>query len=361
MRSACGRPCSSESVDGTAGQFFDGLSLDRRDGFCQHRRGVQRLLFLHEDLSGGMTAVIENPAREAFGAPVRVLLSDGKFQGEDGANQAAQVLLGLLPAVHCAKPGSALVIGLGTGQSADVIAASGAGRVVVAEIAPGIREASRRFFGRVSGGLLSRPRVSFVLEDGRNLLLRSPGSFDVIATQVNSAWFAGAGSLYSREFYEIARRKMTPDGVFEQWVPLHHVAPEDVASAIATLSAVFPHVALWRLSDQGYLLASPAPLQLDAAALERLGRDPGMTKHLSALEAFDGRPLSEIARFLLLDEAAARRVSEEAGRRGIPIATDASRRMEYAAARAAVGASARTPEILEGLRVMAEAAPSQRE
>ena len=201
--------------------------------------------------------------------------------------------------------------------------------------------------------------MSFVLEDGRNLLLRSPERFDVIATQVNSAWFAGAGNLYSREFYEIVRRKLTPDGVFEQWVPLHHVAPEDVASAIATLSSVFPHVALWRLSDQGYLLASPAPLALDAAALERIGREPKLTQHLSALEAFDGRPLSEIARFLFLDEAASRRVSEEASRRGISIATDSDRRIEYAAARAAVGSSGRTPEIVEGLRVMAGVTPSQ--
>ncbi len=322
---------------------------------------ASRLLFLHEDLSGGMTTVVENPPRKASSAPVRVLLSDGKFQGEDGENQAAQVLLGLLPAVHRAKPASALVIGLGTGQSAEVVAASGAGRVVVADIAPGIGEASRRFFGRVSGGLFSRPGVSFVLEDGRNLLLRSPERFDVIATQVNSAWFSGAGSLYSREFYEVVRRRLTPDGVFEQWVPLHHVAPEDVASSIATLSAVFPHVALWRLSDQGYLLASPAKLSLDAAALESLGRDPQMAKHLSALEAFDSRPLSDIARLLLLDEGAARRVSEEAARRGIPIATDSNRRIEYAAARAAVGASSRTPEILEGLRLMAGAAPTQRD
>jgi spermidine synthase len=314
-----------------------------------------RLLFLQEDLSGGMTTVIENPPRAAGGAPVRILLADGKFQGEDGANQAAQVLLGLLPVAYRPQARSALVIGLGTGQSAEVLASAGVAGVVAAEIAPGIREASRRFFGAVHGDLFQRPGVTIVLEDGRNLLQRSPRAFDIVATQVNSAWFAGAGSLYSREFYELARRRMETGAIFEQWVPLHHVGPEDVASAVATLESVFPHAVLWQLADQGYLLASAAPLELSIETLRRFAFDPSLSRHAAALEAASGRPLSEIGALLLLDEAAAARLSREVARRGLTLSTDANRSFEYAAARGAVGPSGRTPEIVEGLRAMAGA------
>lgn len=314
-----------------------------------------RLLFLHEDLAGGMTTVIENPPREPGDPPVHMVLTDGKFQGGDGRNQAAQVLLGLLPVVHRSETPSAFVIGLGTGQSAEVLAASGAERVVVAEIAPGIREAARRFFGPLQGDLFRRPGVAILLEDGRNLLQRSPETFAVIATQVNSAWFAGAGSLYSQEFYELARRRMTDRGVFEQWVPLHHIAPEDVASAVATLQSVFPHVLLYRFADQGYLLASAAPLALDAAVLERLSRESSLARHLTALEGRDGRPLAEIGRFLLLDEAAASRLSRAAMRRGGVLSTDVNRHIEYAAARGAVAPSGQTPHIVESLLALAAA------
>ena len=53
--------------------------------------------------------------------------------------------------------------------------------------------------------LLDDPRLRLVEEDGRSLLFESPDRYDVVTVEVSSIWFAGVGSIYSREFYQLAR------------------------------------------------------------------------------------------------------------------------------------------------------------
>ena len=53
--------------------------------------------------------------------------------------------------------------------------------------------------------------------------------------------FAGVNALYSREFYELARKRLTPHGVIAQWLPFHLVGVHYGASIAKTFMEVcFP-------------------------------------------------------------------------------------------------------------------------
>lgn len=232
-----------------------------------HVGPASRLLFFHEDAAGGITTVVEGTPVRPEMRSTRILLTNGKFQGNDGGEMQAQIGFALTPILHLPRLDDALVIGLGTGTSAHVVEAAGCARVDVAEIAPGIVDAARRFFGRANGDVLSRPSTRLLLEDGRNVLLLRERRYDLITMEISSVWFAGSTNLYSREFYQLAASRLKEGGVFQQWIQIHHIGIGELLSAMATIRAVFPEVSFWVVGGQGIFVASPGPQRIRGAAL----------------------------------------------------------------------------------------------
>ncbi|HEV8150247.1 MAG TPA: fused MFS/spermidine synthase [Gemmatimonadales bacterium] len=255
----------------------------------------ERILYVHEDVQSGMTSVALRPGN------VIELRSNGKFEGDNRRQMEAQWGFALIPLMVSRGRERAAVIGLGTGVTAGTLARFPFRRIDVAELAPGIVEAARRFFADVNGGVLDDRRTHLYLEDGRNmLLLAGAARYDLVTVEVTSIWFAGAANLYSREFFQLVREHLAPGGVFQQWVQFHHIAPLDILRILNTLRQVFPHVTLWRSGGQGMLVASLEPIRADYASVMR------MTALATRGPILDSLPLQHpLALFgdLLLDEA----------------------------------------------------------
>ena len=287
-----------------------------------------KLLFFQEDTLGGITTVVENPAgTRNMSTPYRTLLTNGKFQGNDSWEKEAQVGFALIPILFSKGDEDALVIGLGTGNSGHVVHQMGFRHIDVAEISPGIAEAAADYFSDVNGDLLHQPGVRLFLEDGRNLLLLRRQSYDLVTMEVSSVWFAGSTNLYCKEFYELVRRRLKPDGVFQQWIQVHHIGPNELCSVIATLRSVFPHVSLWYFGGQGILVATMEPQELSprfVAELEKrnlaLGWAPG---------EYDRRLLTLLGSRLLAPED----VTALVARHRFVINTDENRYLEYSTPR----------------------------
>jgi spermidine synthase len=293
-----------------------------------HVTADSALLFWHEDTRGGFTTAVRN--RLPDGSSWTVLLTDGKFQGNDAGERAAQAAFALLPLVHGAGRHRALVIGLGTGQTADLVAAAGFEAVEVAELAPGIVAAARGPFAAVNHGVLDRPGVLLALEDGRNHLLRSKERYDLVSIELTSVWFAGASALYSREFYRDLRAHLADGGVVAQWIQLHHIAPEEVLSVAATLREGFPHVAMWQVGGQGVLLAAESPLRVEPGLLEALRARPVLAEALT-LAAAGGAVEDLVGRSAILTESELE--ARLARSPGVVINTDANRYLELSTPR----------------------------
>jgi len=285
-----------------------------------------RLLRFTEDFAGGFTTVVASGSS-------KTLLTNGKFQGNDAGEVIEQIAFGLVPAALVTGRDHALVIGLGTGQTAHVVAAAGFGSIDIAEISPGIRDAARREFALTNDGIVDDPRVSFHLEDGRNFLLRSRTRYDLVTIETSSVWFAGASNLYSREMYRLIREHLRASGVMQQWVQLHHLSPDDVQGILATLRAEFPHVTLWMLGSQGCMVASDAPVAIRPEAVAQLEASNEMAELLSLVERRRGITLRTLGDRLLLDGAAVDRLAKDATARGLTLTTDGNRHVEYASPR----------------------------
>lgn len=244
-----------------------------------HVNRLSTLEYFHEDTLGGITTVVSNSLPPVPGAGpavtrrvIKTLLTNGKFQATDGAEVDAQTGFTVIPALHVHRYGDALVIGLGSGQSAGVAKGLGFRKVDIAEISPGIVDAARRHFGHINGSVLDRPDVRLFLEDGRNHLLLHRTKYDQITIELTSVWFSGACSLYSREFYSLCKERLNRGGIIQQWVQIHHIGIDELGSVIATMRQVFPHVSFWVYGGQGILVGSEEPQKIQADAVNTFFR-----------------------------------------------------------------------------------------
>jgi spermidine synthase len=151
--------------------------------------------------------------------------------------------MGALPARLQPAPERGLVICFGTGQTANGLRHHVSGNVDVVEVSHAVLALSSYF--DVNEAVLDDSRVVPIIMDGRAWLRRTEQRYDVITLEPMPPNFSGVNSLYSKEFYEIAARRLTPGGVVTQWVPFHLLDAWDAASITATFLAVFPDTLLW--------------------------------------------------------------------------------------------------------------------
>jgi spermidine synthase len=280
------------------------------------------LVSIREDAEGGVTSV-------TLADGVHTLYTNGKFQGNTGWEMEAQRLFAHYPSIFIDRFDRALVIGLGTGTTLGTLAAYPWKKLDLVEISPAIVEAAARYFRVPNRGVLDDPRLSIHIADGRNHLLVRDEKFNLISMELSSIWFAGASNLYTREFYELVTQRLANDGVFQQWMQLHHVYRRDFATVVHTLRRSFRHVALFYGGRQGILVASQSPLRASRARLVRLEQRPDVL----ATEP-GGRRLEELVDdVLVMDDALDAFLEESAREAGVKlddlVATDENLYLEY--------------------------------
>jgi hypothetical protein len=108
---------------------------------------------------------------------------------------------------------------------------------------------------------LDSPLSHVVIDDGRSYLERTQEKYDVIVIDPPPPIGAAASSLlYSKEFYAIAKERLRPGGILQQWLPGGDAATQ--ASVARALKESFPHVRVFP-SVEGWgfhFLASMTPI-----------------------------------------------------------------------------------------------------
>jgi predicted membrane-bound spermidine synthase len=172
---------------------------------------------------------------------------NGKSDGSAIGDAPTQVMLGLIGAALNPNPKRALVIGLGTGETAGWLAqVPSIERVDVYELEPAMLRVARDC-APTNHNALANPKVHVIIGDARELLLTSNATYDVIASEPSNPYRAGIASLFTKEFYDAVAARLGPSGVFIQWVQAYEVKRDAMHTIMATLGSVFPSVETWEL------------------------------------------------------------------------------------------------------------------
>ena len=251
------------------------IARDLPDPFrvaIDRRYGNQLLEFWREE--GAQTVVSVRASQFQH-----VLYLDGLHQAND---QPEMVLLhrsiGHLPMVLHGAPQDALVVGMGGGATPGAVSQYPGTRVQIVELSDSVRKAAPHF-AHVNYDLLNRPNVSIRIDDGRNFLALTNRRFDVITADIIQPGHAGAGLVYSKEYFTLVRNALKENGVVLQWIGLRPSI--EYKLIMRTFLDVFPHATLWH--DANFMVGTLTPLSLDPAAIERLRQNPETRAALDAV------------------------------------------------------------------------------
>jgi spermidine synthase len=256
------------------------------------------------------------------------LLVNGKVDASTAPpDMPTQLMLGHLPLLLHPAPRAVLVIGLGSGITAGAVARHAVERVDIVEIEPAVIEASR-FFRAENGGVLGDARVRVVVGDARSLLLTTWARYDVITSEPSNPWIGGVASLFSLEFFQLARQRLQPGGIMLQWIHAYNLLPEDLRMVVETFRSVFPATSVWQVGAGDFLLLGrAAPVPIDLGALRaRLAASPAVA---GDLERIGMRGWAGLLGYFALGEADTARYA-----RGARLNTDDRLSLEFSAPRA---------------------------
>ena len=161
-----------------------------------------------------------------------------------------------------------LIIGLGGGVVAEDISPS-VRQIDVIELEPKVVAANQTIAAERNINPLADERINITINDARNTMRLSEKRYDAIISQPSHPWTAGASHLYTREFMELARSRLTDDGVFLQWMNMQFVSEQLLSSLAATLLDVFPYVRAYHFDPNViFFLASQTPVEPEQSLAE---------------------------------------------------------------------------------------------
>jgi spermidine synthase len=172
------------------------------------------------------------------------MANSGKPDASSRGDMNTQMLSAHLPMLFHKNPKSVMVLGLASGITAGEVLYYPAEKLDILEISPEVVVASR-FFDPWNNRVLSNPRTELIVQDGRAHLQLTSRKYDVITSEPSNPWMAGIATLFTREFFVLAREKLNVDGIFCQWVHSYQMDWPTFAMIGRTFAQVFPNSLLF--------------------------------------------------------------------------------------------------------------------
>jgi spermidine synthase len=218
----------------------------------------------------------------------------------DEVSMLAFRLLGHLPAILRPNAERALMLSFGNGVATGSLASHGIPHIEAVDLSAE-QFAAAELYWIENYNVLRNPRLQIHVEDGRNFLLQTPLTYDIITTDATHPVNSSSWALFTQEFYQSVRSRLQADGVFVQWLPFHNLLEPEYQEILRTFQAVFPHATLWYTGgSHTTLVATPTRLTEEGlrALLQQAADQPTLTTDLG--------PAPALRAYWIMDEDALR-------------------------------------------------------
>ena len=246
------------------------------DGTVQQRGAEVHELLMYEE---GPTSTVS--VRKDW--DITSMAINGRTNASDREDMSTQVMLGQMPVLLAPRMRNALIVGYATGVTAGAILQSPVESVECVELEPATINGSR-FFEHVNNRPLEDPRLRLIIDDARTYLRVTPTRYDMIVSEPSHPWVPGVANLFTQEFFQLGRDRLSDEGIFVQWLQIYQLSTESLSSVLGTFQKTFPHVLVFRVEGTWkgkdlLLIGSKTPLTLDRIK-ERIA-DPRIAAELA--------------------------------------------------------------------------------
>lgn len=257
----------------------------------------------------GVTGTLQYLRKDYLGEPYYYrLVTDGySMSSTDRLAKRYMKLFGYFPEAVLPHPKSALLICFGTGSTATALVEDKRlASIDIVDISRDVLRGSAVVYPDPAKNPTLDPRVATHVEDGRFFLLASTKKYDIITAEPPPPMMAGVVNLYSREYFELMRDRLSDGGMVTYWLPVFEISPADAKAILRAFADVFEHASLWTGDNFNWMMvgvkkpkgpkpAADFPQPWEAAAtgagLSTIGvEEPAQ---LGALFMLDGKALAE--------------------------------------------------------------------
>jgi spermidine synthase len=208
-------------------------------------------------------------------------MSNSAYAGRRYMKLFAYWPLAVLPRVR-----SALIIGYGLGNTAKALTDSSDPETIdVVDVSPDILAMAPVVFPDRREQPLADPRVQVHVEDGRYFLQATDRRFDLITGEPPPHHLAGVVNLYSREYFQLLRRRLTEGGVVTYWLHTPLMSEPNAKAILRAFCDAFEDCSLWHGSGGDFMMvgANGATGPVSEEVFARQWRDPKTVQELRAL------------------------------------------------------------------------------
>jgi spermidine synthase len=186
------------------------------------------------------------------------LRSSGQdIAGDSYAARGDQKILGHFGVMLNRDTTRVLSVGFGSGETTACLAQHNLEKIDCVEIAPEVVEVALEFFTHLNLAERLNEEINMIYADAKNYIHLTQNKYDLIINDsIHPRDFAENASLYTKEYFESAKTRLSENGIIMSWLPTYDMPASAFKSIIGTLMEVFPHVTLW------FPTANPAPLVL---------------------------------------------------------------------------------------------------
>ena len=195
-------------------------------------------LVYYGDGIGGFTTVLKYPG--PFGNEEYSMANGGKTDASSRGDMKTQTILAHFPLLFSNDTKNVMVLGLASGITAGEILHYPVERLDVIDINDRVFEGSV-FFAPWNNGVLKNPRTRLIVQDGMAHLTLSQNQYDVIISEPSNPWMAGMATLFTHDFFTLARERLTENGIYVQWFHCYQMDWNTFALVGRTFAGVFPH------------------------------------------------------------------------------------------------------------------------
>lgn len=221
---------------------------------------------------------------------LRVMYLDGLHQASDGhSTLMVHRWIGSLPTLLHPNPKDVLVVGMGGGATPGAMSKQTNLEIDVVELSDTVVRGAE-WFSHINYDLVKQPNVHVRVDDGRNYLMLTQKKYDIITADIIRPKHAGAGNLYSVEYFRLARQALKEDGLMVQW--LSRASVEQYQLIMRTFLEVFPDATLW---DKGsIIIGGKKPLALNPEEFARRLQNPVIREVLNLKDGDQGHTMESL-------------------------------------------------------------------
>ncbi|MHC4872618.1 MAG: fused MFS/spermidine synthase [Planctomycetota bacterium] len=118
-------------------------------------------------------------------------------------------------------------------------------KIDIVDISRDVIEMSEVVFPDSKQNPVNDPRVNIHIDDGRFFLNTAMQKYDLITAEPPPPGFSGVVNLYSQEYFELIKRRLTPGGIVTYWLPVFQMKQSDSKAVLKAFKNTFPETTLW--------------------------------------------------------------------------------------------------------------------